>query len=79
VNLYDRTNHRIITDHQLRAENPNISIPLLLTPDVLGFFNCVAVLPSPVPDAPEGMVAAIVGATKDTKGNWVEVWDVVDL
>lgn len=49
MELRNRTTGAVITDSQLRADNPNTSFPQVLTPDIIDSFGYDPVLEGPQP------------------------------
>lgn len=49
MELRNRTTGDLITDQQLRADNPNTSFPQVLTPDIIDSFGFDPVLEGPQP------------------------------
>lgn len=49
MELRNRTTGAVITDSQLRSDNPNTSFPEVLTPEIIGYFGYDLVLEGPRP------------------------------
>jgi hypothetical protein len=70
----------IVSDMEFRQLMPNVSMPAVLTKEVLDQFNAVAVLPAPQPtyDASTQRIQRN-GVTTDSLGNTIESYEVVSL
>jgi hypothetical protein len=67
------------TQGEWRAANPQISLPRAWNQNVLNALNVEAVFETPKPDAGPYQMAVRNGVTKDSNGNWVQAWVVVDM
>lgn len=77
---YRNKNSGIIkTKDELCAEHPNTSFPVVWDQDVLTFLEVDPVFAMPVPTTGVYEVARLNGAVLDSKGNWVENWEVVPM
>jgi hypothetical protein len=67
------------TQGEWRLDNPQVSLPRIWNQNVLNALNVEAVFETPKPDAGPYQMAVRNGVTKDSNGNWVQAWVVVDM
>ena len=67
------------TQGEWRLDNPQVSLPRTWNQNVLNALNVEAVFETPKPDAGPYQMAVRNGVTKDSNGNWVQAWVVVDM
>jgi hypothetical protein len=70
-----RSDGSLVTKSQLKAENPNTSLPKTWTAATLEFLGVDPVLASPKPPVGDYEVAVGVPPVQ-SEGNWVEAWTV---
>ena len=71
----NRNDGSLTTKSQLKAENPNTSLPKVWTEATLEFLGVDPVLTSPKPPVGDYEIATRDGVEK-VEGNWVEKWKV---
>jgi len=70
-----RTDGSLATKSQLKAENPNTSLPKTWTAETLDFLGVDPVLASPKPPVGDYEIATRDGV-EQVEGSWVEKWKV---
>ena len=70
-----RSDGSLTTKSQLKAENPNTSLPKVWTEATLEFLGVDPVLPTPKPPVGDYEIATRDGV-EQVEGNWVEKWKV---
>lgn len=77
----DRTTGDLKTKDQLKAENPNMSLPKVWNDYTFDALNVDPVLVAPKPTEGIGQYQHAIrnGATQDSLGNWVQAWQIVDM
>jgi hypothetical protein len=70
-----RSDGSLATKSQLKAENPNTSLPKTWTAETLDFLGVDPVLASPKPPVGDYEIATRDGV-EQVEGNWVEKWKV---
>ncbi len=70
-----RNDGSLVTKSQLKAENPNTSLPKVWTIETLDFLGVDPVLASPKPPVGDYEIATSDGV-EQVEGNWVEKWKV---
>ena len=74
----NRSDGSLATKSQLKAANPNTSLPKVWTAATLDFLGVDPVLASPKPTVGE-YEGAVPAAPVQSGGNWVEAWTVVPM
>ena len=77
----DRTTGEVKTQGELRKENPNVSLPRVWNNNVYDTLNIDPVLRAPEPIEGIGpyQIVRRNGVTQDSKGNWVQAWEIIDM
>ena len=75
----NRTTGEIKTQGEWRKDYPNTSFPRIWTQATLDFLELDAVLAAPKPTPGTYQTVRKNGAVQDSKGNWVENWEVVSM
>lgn len=70
MELRNRTTGTVITDDQLRADNPNTSFPQVLTPDIIDGFGYDPVLEGPQPTLTPPYEYAQRDGVIEVNGQW---------
>jgi hypothetical protein len=70
MELRNRTTGALITDQQLRADNPNISFPQVLTPEIIDSFGYDPVLEGPQPTLVPPYQYAQRNGVVEVEGQW---------
>ncbi len=70
-----RNDGSLVTKSQLKAENPNTSLPKVWTIETLDFLGVDPVLASPKPPVGDYEIATSDGV-EQVEGSWVEKWKV---
>ena len=77
IKLQDGT---IVSDIEFRQSMPNVSMPAVLTKEVLALFGALAVMAAPQPSFdPATQRVQRNGVVQDALGNTVQAWEVIDL
>ena len=74
----NRKDGSLVTKSQLKAENPNTSLPKVWTSATLEFLGVDPVLPAPKPPVGDYEIATRDGV-EQVEGNWVEAWKVAPM
>jgi hypothetical protein len=74
-----RETGEVKTQNEWIRSFPNTSFPVVWDQDVLTFLEVDPVFAMPVPTTGVYEVARLNGAVLDSKGNWVENWEVVPM
>ena len=77
----DRTTGEVKTQGELRKENPNVSLPRVWNNNVYDTLNIDPVLraPEPIEGICPYQIVRRNGVTQDSKGNWVQAWEIIDM
>lgn len=70
MELRNRTTGALITDQQLRADNPHTSFPEVLTPDIIDSFGYDPVLEGPQPVLTPPYEVAVRDGVEQINGQW---------
>lgn len=70
MELRNRTTGVVITDSQLRSDNPNTSFPQVLTPEIIDSFGYDPVLEGPQPTLTPPYQYAQRDGVVEVKGQW---------
>jgi hypothetical protein len=74
-----RSDGSLVTKSQLKAENPNTSLPKAWTSVTLEFLGVDPVLAGPKPEEVGEYEVAVPDGVVEVEGNWVEAWKVVPM
>lgn len=75
-----RSTEELISESELRFRFRNVSLPVVLNKETLDFLGVDVVFASPQPSNSDPLkTVRRYGIIQDSKGNWVENWEVVDL
>ena len=74
----NRKDGSLVTKSQLKAQNPNTSLPKVWTEATLEFLGVDPVLASPKPELGDYEVAQADGV-EQVEGNWVEAWKIAPM
>jgi hypothetical protein len=72
----NRTTGVVMTQGQIRAANPNMSLPRVWKAATLDALDLDAVLAAPQPTPGEYQRVVRDGVVQDANGNWVQNWDI---
>lgn len=75
----NRTTGEVLTQGQVRAANPNMSLPRVWTSGVCDALNVDPVLASPAATVGAYQYSARDGVEQDANGNWVEKYVARDM
>lgn len=75
----NRTTGEIKTQRELKQENTNMSLPKIWNEFVYDALNVDPVLPSSLPTVGEFQTAVLTGVEQNDDGDWVDVYQVVDM
>jgi hypothetical protein len=75
----NRTTGEIKTQRELKQENTNMSLPKIWNEFVYDALNVDPVLPSSLPTVGEFQTAVLTGVEQNDNGDWVDVYQVVDM
>lgn len=70
MELRNRATGAIITEQQLRADNPNTSFPQVLTPEIIDSFGYDPVLEGPQPTLTPPYEIAVRDGVEEVNGQW---------
>jgi len=66
----------IVMEGELRALFPNTSFPSVLTPQIITDLGFDPVFQTPSPSVPDDLYTQVTGVEQDSKGNWVDKWEI---
>lgn len=69
----------VVSEQELRALHPEVSLPVPLNITALDFIGVDPVMEYPAPNVNETQVAVRNGVNQDSKGNWVTSWLINNL
>jgi len=75
----NRTTGVVMTQGQIRAANPNTSLPRVWKAATLDALDLEPVLAAPQPSTEQYETARRNGVVQDANNNWVTAWEVVDM
>jgi len=75
----DKSSGELKTKAELIKDNANMSFPAVWNDNVLEALNIDPVLESAQPETSAYQKVQRNGAKQDSSGNWVQVWEVVDM
>ena len=75
----DKSSGELKTKAELIKDNANMSFPAAWNDNVLEALNIDPVLESAQPETSAYQKVQRNGAKQDSSGNWVQVWEVVDM
>jgi len=75
----NRTTGKVLSQGEVRAANPNMSLPRVWTSGVCDALNVDPVFASPAATTSAYQTSVRDGVEKDSKGNWVEKYVAKDM
>jgi len=75
----NRTTGKVLSQGEVRAANPNMSLPKVWTSGVCDALNVDPVLASPAATTSAYQTSVRDGVEQDSKGNWVEKYVAKDM
>ena len=75
----NRTTGKVLSQGEVRAANPNMSLPRVWTSGVCDALNIDPVFASPAATTSAYQTSVRDGVEKDSKGNWVEKYVAKDM
>ena len=75
----NRTTGVVMTQGQIRAANPNTSLPRVWKAATLDALDLDPVLAAPQPSKAQYESVRRNGVVQDANGNWVTAWEVVEM
>lgn len=75
-----RSTQELVAESELRSRFRNVSLPIVLNTETLDFLGVDVVFASPQPSNSDPLkTVKRSGVIQDSKGKWIENWEIVDL